>query len=311
MSDEVERNGKSGMIRLTRRALLGAALASIGTGAYATIIEPLIRLRVQHYRLQPPHWTLKKPLRIAAIADPHINTPFMPPAHIARVVARTMAENPDLIVLLGDYRSSIKFIGDRMSADEIAACFAPLSAPLGVFAILGNHDWWQDPDPVVRRGDAMPSMVKALERVDIPVLENNAVPIDHSGERFWLAGLGDQWAVRANGQLMVGRDDLPGTMAQVRDDRPVILLAHEPDIFVKVPASVSLTLCGHTHAGQVRILGWAPIIPSVYGDRYLWGHIIEAGRHLIVSAGIGCSNLPIRIGAPPEIVIVDLFGKSV
>jgi len=87
----------------------------------------------------------------------------------------------------------------------------------------------------------------------------------------------------------------------------VILLAHEPDIFVKVPDRVALTLAGHTHGGQVRIpFLWPRFVPSAYGARFAYGHIVEQNRHMIVSGGIGTSQLPIRIGVPPEILRVEL-----
>ena len=100
--------------------------------------------------------------------------------------------------------------------------------------------------------------------------------------------------------------DLDGTLAKVTDDAPVILLAHEPDIFPRVPSRVSLTLSGHTHGGQVRVFGYSPMVPSRYGNRYAYGHIVEDNRHLVVSGGLGCSILPVRIGVPPEIVMVDV-----
>jgi predicted MPP superfamily phosphohydrolase len=101
-------------------------------------------------------------------------------------------------------------------------------------------------------------------------------------------------------------DDLPATLAAVTDDAPLILMAHEPDIFADIPDRVALTVSGHTHGGQVRIFGYAPFVPSRFGRRYAYGHIVEQNRHLIVSAGLGCSNAPIRLGAPPEIVTIEL-----
>jgi hypothetical protein len=95
-------------------------------------------------------------------------------------------------------------------------------------------------------------------------------------------------------------------MSQVRDSAPVILMAHEPDIFPEVPDRVALTVAGHTHGGQVRVLGYAPIVPSRFGDRYVYGHIVEQGRNLIVSGGLGCSGVPIRFGSPPEVVVIEL-----
>ena len=131
---------------------------------------------------------------------------------------------------------------------------------------------------------------------------------------FWLLGLGDQIAFLLGRHRYRGLDDLPGTLARVTDDAPAILLAHEPDIFPQVPTRVSLTLSGHTHGGQVRLLGWSPMVPSDYGNRYAYGHVVESGRHLIVSGGLGTVSaglLPVRLGVPPEIVLVELGGRPV
>jgi predicted MPP superfamily phosphohydrolase len=84
------------------------------------------------------------------------------------------------------------------------------------------------------------------------------------------------------------------------------LLAHEPDIFPKVPRRVSLTLSGHTHGGQVRLFGYSPVVPSAYGNRYAYGHVVENDRNLIVSGGLGFSIAPIRFGVRPEILQIDL-----
>ena len=151
-----------------------------------------------------------------------------------------------------------------------------------------------------------------LERVGIPVYENDATRLVKDGRRFWLAGLGDQLAFikrrRKRGlRKFEGVDDLDGTLAKVTDDAPVILLAHEPDIFPRVPDRACRSrLSGHTHGGQVRLLGYSPMVPSRYGNRYAYGHVVEDDRHLIVSGGLGCSILPVRLGVPPEIVMVDV-----
>jgi predicted MPP superfamily phosphohydrolase len=184
-----------------------------------------------------------------------------------------------------------------------------LKAPLGVHAILGNHDWWDDPDVQHKRRGPTRSRI-ALEKAGVPVYENDAVRVGKDGRAVWLAGLADQIAFD-NGyghrpRRYQGLDDLDGTLAKVTDDAPVILMAHEPDIFPRVPARVSLTLCGHTHGGQVRLLGFSPVVPSAFGNRYAYGHVVEDNRHLVVSGGLGCSILPVRFGVPPEIVVVEL-----
>jgi hypothetical protein len=150
----------------------------------------------------------------------------------------------------------------------------------------------------------------ALEKAGVPVYENDAVRLVKDGRPFWLAGLGDQVALirgrRWGRMLFDGVDDLPGTLAKVTDGAPVILLAHEPDIFARTPARVALTISGHTHGGQVRLFGYSPVVPSQFGNRYAYGHVIENGRHLIVSGGLGCSVLPVRFGVPPEIVFIEV-----
>ena len=289
----------------TRRGFIAAAGSGLALGGYAGIVEPYWRIQTTRYRPTLPNWPRDYPLRIAAIADPHVNLPFVTPGHMAYVAERTMATEPDVIVLLGDYRSSLPGTEGHLSAKQIAACFKDLTAPLGVHAILGNHDWWDDPDPKVRRSEAPTSIGEELQALGITLLENDALKIPHEGRHFWLAGLGDQWVIPLGPKGFIGRDDLAGTMARIADDAPAIMLVHEPDIFPKMPDRIALTLCGHTHGGQIVVMGKAKV-PSRYGPRYRYGHIVEQDRHLIVNAGIGMSKVPLRFGAPPEIVVVDL-----
>lgn len=142
------------------------------------------------------------------------------------------------------------------------------------------------------------------------MLENDVVRLEKDSKGFWIAGLADQIALlpdRAKGREgLTGLDDLPGTLAKVGDSDPIILLAHEPDIFPKVPRRVSLTLSGHTHGGQVRLFGYSPVVPSAYGNRYAYGHVVENDRNLIVSGGLGFSIAPLRFGVRPEILQIDL-----
>jgi predicted MPP superfamily phosphohydrolase len=288
---------------ITRKKFLmtaGALLASGATAAgYGLIVEPGLRLHIARWPIAHPGWPASMPpLRIAALTDLHAMHPWMPVPRIERIVQAANDLQPDLIVLLGDYVAGMqRYRTGTVSIADWTAALGPLSAPYGVHAVLGNHDWWVDPRGV-RRG---------LEHVGIRVLENEAFKLEARGRRFWLAGLGDQLAKWVNGGLL-GVDDLDGTVAQTMGDTdPVILLAHEPDIFVKVPSRVTLTLSGHTHGGQVLLpfLG-RPIVPSAYGQRFAYGHVVEGGRHLLVSSGLGLSGLPVRFRVPPEIALVTL-----
>ena len=316
---------------ISRRALLkGLATAAAGTfslGGYAFAVEPMWRLSVTRYAFTPPRWSQGLKLRAAILADIHASEPTMPMARIRQIVRRANALAPDVILLLGDYVKGHRWETRAVPAREWSDALGELAAPLGVHAVLGNHDWWDD--RVVQRGGNGPVIARReLERAGIAVYENDVVRLEKAGRPFWLAGLGDQLAfARQRGQRyrnFRGVDDLPGTLAKVRDDAPVILMAHEPDIFPLVPERVSLTLSGHTHGGQVRVLGFSPIVPSRYGGRYAYGHIVERGgqeseasrlkppmndRHLIVSGGLGTSFMPVRFGVPPEIVLAEL-GES-
>jgi predicted MPP superfamily phosphohydrolase len=193
-------------------------------------------------------------------------------------------------------------------SDAWSQALGALKAPLGVHAILGNHDWWDD-RTAQQSGRGPIFGRRALERVGIPVYENEAVRLEKSGKSFWLAGLGDQLAFwisrRRHPGRRIGVDDLDATLRQVPDGDPVVLLAHEPDIIVNVPERVSVALSGHTHGGQVRLFGWSPIVPSRFGNRYAYGHVRER-CDLIVSGGLGCSIMPVRLGVPPEITVVTL-----
>jgi predicted MPP superfamily phosphohydrolase len=286
--------------------VVGAAAAS-----YAFLVEPLWRLKIARYALQPKRWPAGFELKIAAIADLHACDPWMDRARIESIVETTNALGADPIVLLGDYVTGHRFVFEAMHSREWSAALGGLKAPLGVHAILGNHEYWDD-RIVQHAGRGVPFGRRALENVGIPVYENDVVRLSKGGHGFWLAGLGDQvafWPTRRRyPNRRVGVDDLPGTLAKVTDDAPVVLLAHEPDIAPQVPARVSLMLSGHTHGGQVRLLGWSPVVPSRYGNRFAYGHVREQ-CDLIVSGGLGCSMLPLRFGVPPEIVLVTL-GQS-
>ncbi len=289
---------------ISRRRFLTGAAGAIGgatfVAGYAGAVEPGLRLVVTEYDLAPPGWPRDFPLKIAVIADPHAAEPYMSASRIAEIVAATNALAPDLIVLLGDYEANYRFMTRPVPREVWARLWAECHAPLGVQSILGNHDWWFNHARIRM----------ALDDAHIPVMENDAVRLTHRGRPFWLLGLGDQIAhIRGHGHFE-GVDDLPGTLAKVTDDSPVILLAHEPDIFVDVPERISLTLAGHTHGGQIRLFGYSPIVPSRYGNRFAYGHIVEGGRHMIVSGGLGCSFAPVRLGVPPEIVLVRLGGAA-
>jgi predicted MPP superfamily phosphohydrolase len=286
---------------ITRRSLLmgGAGLAALSGGGLTTFAraEAAGALDITRYRLSPRGWPAGQRLSITVVADIHAGGPNMGIERIRNIIDTANALNSDLMLLLGDYVATHRFVTEPVPAPLWAAELARLKAPLGTYAILGNHDWW------FHRAEIR----QALQATRIPLFENQVTLIGEPGRRFWLAGLGDQIAFPLGRGRFRGVDDLPATLAQISTDDPVILMAHEPDIFPEVPDRVSLTLAGHTHGGQVRLpLVWPAFVPSSYGARFAYGHIREGGRDMIVSGGLGTSFVPLRLGVPPEIVRIDL-----
>ena len=294
---------------LSRRTFLKSiglgGVGVFGLSSYAFAIEPRYRLVVTSYSLALPRWPAqRKPLRVAVIADIHACDPWMPLSRVAEIVAAANNLQPDLTLLLGDYVPSLRrFRTSVVPPHEWGRALADLSAPLGVYGVAGNHDWWHDISGVRR----------AFADNHIPLMENDVVRLEpKNGPAFWLIGLGDQLAHPLGDGQFRGADDLPGALARIPEDgAPIILMAHEPDIFPKVPERVDLTLSGHTHGGQVDLpLIGRLVVPSRYGERYAYGHVVERNRHLVVSGGLGCSIVPIRLGVPPEIVLLELGGTA-
>jgi predicted MPP superfamily phosphohydrolase len=285
---------------ISRRTFLfgvGAAVP-LAVSAYGAGIEPHFAPRLASYRVSPPDWRYPdKVLRIGVIADIHACKPWMPVDQVEGIVAAANALEPDIFVLLGDFVEGLHGIwAEPIPMDHWAGPLQDLQAPLGTYAILGNHDWWVD----------APATRAALEARQIPVMENDATLITaDDGVSFWLGGLGDQLAFKAT---KTGVDDIEGLTARTPDDgRPAILLVHEPDIFPKVPPRFGLTLAGHTHGGQIRlpVLGRFPVA-SDYGQRYAYGHVVEHDRHIVISGGLGLSGMPMRVGVPPEINLIEV-----
>jgi uncharacterized protein len=280
------------------------AVGVFGLSSYAFAIEPRFRLVVTSYRLTPPNWPAgQKPLRMAVIADIHACDPWMPLSRVNEIVAVANELKPDVTLLLGDYVPSLRrFRTSIVPPQEWGRALADLAAPLGVYGVAGNHDWWHD----------IAGVRRAFAENNLPLMENDVVRLEpKDGPAVWLAGLGDQLAHPLSHGRFRGVDDLPGTLARIPEDgAPIVLMAHEPDIFPQVPERVSLTISGHTHGGQVDLpIFGRLVVPSAYGQRYAYGHVVETDRHLIVSGGLGCSVLPVRLGVPPEIVLIEIGGS--
>ena len=236
---------------------------------YAFWIEPR-RIRVT--RLSLPVEGLARPLRLLVMGDLQSTGPH---------------ETPERLAALAELFSS-GIVPPEITAEALAS----IPAPMGHFAVLGNHDWWWN-GPRVRQ---------VLSRAGITVLEDEARLAKNGTTALWVAGLRD---------AVTQGCDIAATLAKTDGQAPVVLLSHTPDVFPAVPPDVALTLAGHTHGGQVCLpLIGAPVIPSRYGQRYRYGHVVEKGHHLYVTSGVGTSKLPLRFLAPPEIAVIDLMPQD-
>ncbi|MCB2128380.1 MAG: metallophosphoesterase [Rhodobacteraceae bacterium] len=258
--------------------------------------------RVVRYQVSDTRWPLPD-LKIAVVADLHCCRPWTPLSAIGRIVSMTNALGADMILLPGDFIADRNLAARPEPAAAIVAELARLSAPLGVAAVLGNHDWWDC--PLSRRtGFQRNSVAEALAASSIQLLDNRSIAVSHRGAEFRLVGMDSQRALRKRGRPGLHRPD--AAFADVGPDMPAILLAHEPDYFAERDSRAFLQISGHTHGGQANLFGWRPMVPSKFGARFGYGHIREDGRHLIVSGGIGYSGLPLRLFQPPEITLVTL-----
>jgi predicted MPP superfamily phosphohydrolase len=265
------------------RVAAGAALA--GLAAWAGWIEPR-RLGTRDVELHLPRWPERLDgLRAGVVSDLHAGVPHAGLDMVRRAVAALNAREPDVHLLLGDYLDASQILKRDLAPEVVARVLGELRAPLGTYAVMGNHDWRHSGD----------RMWRALGAAGITVLEDDAVELPAG---FWIAGLADM------------RHRLPNVVRALRDvppDAPVIVLSHDPDLFPRMPERVALTLSGHTHGGQVAIpILRRPMLPSYYGERYARGHVVEHGHHLLVTSGVGTSGLPIRLLAPPEVLHVTL-----
>jgi len=269
------------------RWLLTSAVLAIGLWAF--VLEPL-RLVVRRETLRLSGWPAGlRGLRILALSDLHVGALHMSPARLDRIVARANEQQPDLVLLLGDFVAT-SLVGATVSPAEIGAALGRLRARHGVYAVLGNHDWWQGGAEIQR----------ALLANGVLVLDERVLPVALPGGRLWLAGIPDETTQGPDPARLIAGAALPA-------GEPLFALTHDPDVFPRVPSRVALTLAGHTHGGQVRLPFFgAPIVPSRHGQRYAQGHIVEAGHDLFVTTGVGTSILPLRLGVPPELAVLTI-----
>jgi predicted MPP superfamily phosphohydrolase len=274
---------------IRRRSLLLAFLltALLGIAAIAWCYGVAVQApTVRTARMDLAEWPAGAPrLRAVLISDIHVIGPDMPPERLERIVRQINALRPDLVLIAGDLISEKRASTRHYSMADAIRPLGALDAPLGRFAVLGNHDHWYDPE----------GAKAALAAAGVRLLENDAV----QAGPLAVGGIDDDFT---------GHDDLPRAVARLRTlDGAKILLSHSPDPFPELPADIGLMLAGHTHCGQIAPPLIGPLSTmSRHGKRYACGMIREAGKTLIVTAGLGTSGVPLRLGAVPDMWLLDL-----
>ncbi len=249
------------------------------------------RLVVRHLAVRLPQLPAHlEGLRIAQVSDLHVG-PHTSRRHLEKIVAAIHAGQPDLIAITGDQVDDY-----AADVDHFAAAFGALTAPLGVFAIAGNHDVYAGWDGV-RAG---------MERVGMRVLVNAAVAVEHNGDRLWVAGTGDPAGTYVQREGEHVAPDIERTLADIPAGEFTLALAHNPALWPALAQrGVPLTLSGHTHHGQLSIprLGWSMASPFL---KHAMGHYREASALLYINPGTNYWGIPFRIGALPEVTVLVL-----
>jgi predicted MPP superfamily phosphohydrolase len=277
-------------LRLSRRQfvllLAGISVLALTSLAWLNWLLRVYTPRVQitRWRVRPPGWNAGL-LTVAFVTDTHSGAPWNGLARLREIVEQTNALGADIIVLGGDY--VYHGVGNRRPTNaELAQVLGELRAPQGVFAVLGNHDYWDDPGTIEQDFTSQ----------GIQVLSNRGVSMG-SG-RWWIAGVSD---------YIETVPDVTAALQNRPDGAPVLFVSHVPDLFRELPPEVNVTLSGHTHGGQVALPWVGPVlVPSRYGTRYARGIFEESGRVLVVSAGLGTTGLPVRRGVPAEVVLLEI-----
>lgn len=271
---------------LTKGRIFGIILTiTAATAAYAYAEarrDPVVRQAT----LRLADWPKgQSPIRAVLLSDIHMASQTMDAPRLSRIVAQINRLNPDIVLIAGDFISGSDPDGAARQAPKLIEPLAALKAPLGVVAVPGNHDY----------ATGMSALNAALGRARVTLLANRVV-------------VRGPLAIAAIGDFTTGHADVATTNRALKGKVGArLVLTHSPDLMPKLPQTLDLVLTGHTHCGQIVLPLIGPITQiSAYGQRFLCGMKHEGRRTIVVTGGLGTSEVPFRLGAPPDMWLLKL-----
>jgi predicted MPP superfamily phosphohydrolase len=263
-------------------AVILSGVAAFAVGVWNARADPVVRRET----IELGDWPAgAAPISVAVMSDIHLGSLAMDTARLTRIVAQVNALHPDLVLIAGDFINGYGADEALRVARPLTAALARLRAPMGVVAVPGNHD----------HGTSIAAVRTALTRAGATVLANRAL---RRGP-LAIGGVDDDYS---------HADDVPVTMAELRRaGGAAIILTHSPDLATKLPANAPFMIAGHTHCGQVRlpVIG-PPVLPLRTHRRFLCGLVRDHGHQVLVTAGLGTSDVPVRWRAPPDVWLLTL-----
>ncbi|HLO13378.1 MAG TPA: metallophosphoesterase [Anaerolineales bacterium] len=280
---------RRGFLKLLWNGVIDFALLTVFGVGYSALVEPGLftveKIQLKLKRLPKAF----SGLSVVQISDIHMGG-WMNLDRFQRVADLTKSENPDLLLLTGDFLLGHNYTeASKQALEDLTKVLAPLAKSIPSFAVLGNHDYWSNPE-------AIRQMLRSCGVTD---LTNSVFTLTHAGENLHLCGVDDIWK---------GDVRLNDVLAQLTDNSVAILLAHEPD-FADISAATGkfdLQISGHTHGGQVVIPFFGPPILPYLGQKYPSGLYKIKNMFQYTSRGVGMNTLAVRFNCPPEITLFEL-----
>ena len=252
------------------------------------VVEPHLMLDVEYKNIDIKKWDSRLDgLKIAVIGDFHAGLPFFENWRMEKVVEKINAVNADIILLVGDYVNG-RWFQSAMESGRLTKYLSRLKAPLGVYAILGNHDYLYDAGKVR----------KVLNSAGITLLENSNAKVSTPKGDFYVAGIADPLSADYSySQSLNG----------IGKGSPVLFMAHTPDVFREIPNEIGITFSGHTHGGQVRLPKIGALFTNTFrGDKLVEGLYRDGDKAIYVTRGVGTSRLPVRFLCTPVISVITI-----